>query len=76
MKCKRCNGTGEEVDNKWMVHLRELADITQLECSKRMGISQQYLCDLEQGRRDWDTDKLEAFDKAIAGKNNGKRKAA
>ena len=30
-----------------------------------MGISPQYLSDLEQGRRDWDADKLQKFEKAL-----------
>jgi predicted transcriptional regulator len=33
--------------------------------SKAMGVSESYLCDLENGRRDWNADLIERFRKAL-----------
>lgn len=61
MKCKRCNGTGVEADAEDIKDSRERAQLTQQQAAKRMGISASYLSDLENGRRDWDSDLLEKF---------------
>lgn len=46
--------------------LREEKNLTLAVVSKRMGISQSYLCDLELGRRYWDAGRVECFKKALS----------
>ena len=57
MKCQRCNGTGDEPDNKAigkrMAALREAAGLSLREVGVKAGLSHAYLCQLEVGTRRW-----------------------
>lgn len=69
MKCKRCNGSGQEIDhralgngmrlerNRLRLGLRAVAEV--------MGKSAQYVCDLERGYRAWNADLIKAYKKAL-----------
>lgn len=47
--------------------LREKSDMAQVTIAMRMKIAPSYLCDLEQGRRDWNADLVARFVKALKG---------
>lgn len=55
MKCKRCDGSGQEPDNKKtgsrLRALRRERGIGLREMARRMGISHPYLCQMEAGDR-------------------------
>lgn len=55
--CPRCLGTGRVVDQKAlglkMWRTRYARNITLKDMAKQLGISSQYLYDLEQGKRNW-----------------------
>ena len=64
--CPHCGGTGEKIDFKEIAGRRNEKGLTLREVSAKMGISLQYLSDLEHGRRNWDAELLNAFNKALA----------
>jgi transcriptional regulator with XRE-family HTH domain len=67
--CERCDGTGQEPDNEFTGaayrKLRMEAGLSQREVAAEVGCSAQYVCDLEKGRRLWNTAMLNRFDKAF-----------
>lgn len=63
--CPHCGGTGEKIDFKEIAGRRKERNLTLREVSGKMGISIQYLSDLEHGRRNWDAQLLNAFNKAV-----------
>lgn len=65
IKCTHCGGTGLKIDAHALRVRRTDAGCTLLEVSKKMGISIQYLSDLERGKRNWDEELLNAFNKAV-----------
>lgn len=71
-KCRRCNGTGAEPDQKKTGEDKRRERIesgfSQTLVADDMGISAAYLSDLERGRRNWSADLLERFRLAIMDK--------
>lgn len=69
MKCTRCNGTGIEPENRELGlefrNMRKRHKYTLRELASRMGISASYLCDLELGRRNWNTEIIDRFHGAL-----------
>jgi predicted transcriptional regulator len=67
--CPRCNGTGRLTDDKVtgarMRAMREGKGLTLREVARRMGFSAAYLCDLELGRRIWNTKVIALYLSAI-----------
>lgn len=63
--CPRCNGTGRLADDKLtgakMRSMREAKTLTLREVARRMGFSPAYVCDLELGRRIWNTKVTELY---------------
>lgn len=64
-KCPQCGGTGVKVDATAMAARRTAADLTLKQVSEKMGISIQYLSDLERGKRNWSPFLVAAFNKAV-----------
>lgn len=67
--CPRCNGTGKIPDDKDMGEefrkMRIAKGLSLREISKLMGLSAQYICDLEHGRRIWSDGLQERYNKAL-----------
>lgn len=63
--CPRCGGGGVIPKPDTLREKRKKARKGLNETARKMGISGTYLCDLEHGRRAWDGDLIEAFNKAI-----------
>lgn len=55
--CKRCRGTGKEIDQvalgECMRKERVKADLSLREMGARLGVSHAYIWDMETGRRSW-----------------------
>lgn len=64
LTCPRCGGSGVLVKNAELTARRLERDLTLTETARRMGISIQYLSDLEKGRRNWDAELVDKFNKA------------
>lgn len=68
-KCKYCGTANQEYDHKAigaeMRALRKVKGLTQTLVANRMKISKPYLCDLENGFRNWRPDLLEKFHRAL-----------
>lgn len=66
--CRCCQGSGKELDHKAvgaeMKKVRNAAGLSQAALGKRMNFSSAYLCDLEQGYRNWTEALIERFRKA------------
>jgi transcriptional regulator with XRE-family HTH domain len=66
--CQNCLGTGDEqnqnVRGGQARHYRVVAKLTLAQVGKRMGISAQFLNDLEHGNRKWTYDRWNAMLKA------------
>lgn len=69
MNCKRCNGTGEEPNQKDIGRhyksLRVLRGIGLREMAACMGISHGFLSQLESGQRTWSRSLIASFDKQM-----------
>jgi len=63
--CPTCGGTGEVINALELRNTRISRKLRLIDVAKKMGIGPSYLSDLENGRRDWDTDLLIAFKRAI-----------
>lgn len=63
--CPTCGGTGKVIDALKLRNSRISRKLRLVDVAKKMGIGPSYLSDLENGRRDWNTDLLSAFNKAI-----------
>lgn len=67
-ECRCCAGTGEVPDHAALgAEMREVrlrTALSQREVARRMGISAPYLCDLENGARNWRDELIESFRKA------------
>ena len=52
--CPHCGGFGSPVASnpEWLKQTREAVGIAQATLAKSLGLSAQYLCDIEHGRRD------------------------
>lgn len=65
MKCEKCWGTGEVIDQKrlgrLMRELREARGESLKDAAQRIGVSISFLCLMEQGKRGWSQDKYESF---------------
>lgn len=65
MKCKRCNGTGEEARPSHLQAMRIDSGLSQKQMAKKMAISASFMCDLENGKRTWTAKLLTRFNKAL-----------
>lgn len=67
--CCRCHGLGTEIDQKATARKsrRLRGDLSRRELAKLMGISEGYLGDLENGRREWTGEMISKFLKATNG---------
>lgn len=63
--CPACGGTGLKIDGKEMSLRRLEKHLTQTEVAKKMGISLQYLSDLENNKRNWSPLLVANFNKAV-----------
>ncbi len=63
--CPQCGGTGEVINFKSLAKLRTESGLTLKQVAAKMGISYQYLCDLEHGRRAWNGALFEAFNRVV-----------
>jgi Ribonuclease G/E len=67
--CPRCNGKGVITDDaqtgRRMRTLRESKKISAREVARRTGFSAAYICDLELGRRIWNTKVTELYLEAL-----------
>ena len=63
--CPACGGTGEVINALELRNTRISRKLRLIDVAKKMGIGPSYLSDLENGRRDWDTDLLITFKRAI-----------
>lgn len=64
--CPHCAGTGYKIDPRILAAKRIAKKLTLKDLAAKMGISFQYLSDLERGTRNWNAELLRAFNKAIA----------
>lgn len=66
--CRRCAGSGKELDNKSvgreMHQLRNSRGLTQTVVAGNMNFSSAYISQLEKGLRDWSHDLVKAYQKA------------
>lgn len=69
MKCPRCGGTGQVLDDietgKKFREARIKAGFTGRQLAERMNLSASYLSDLELGRRSWNAAKVKRFMDAL-----------
>jgi predicted transcriptional regulator len=63
--CDKCGGVGWLPAASTLSRKRRKTGITARVIADFMGISPQYLCDLENGRRAWNYGLVEEFEKAI-----------
>ena len=63
--CRVCNGPGRTLSSKGARELRLKRELTLKIVASKMGISMGYLCDLENGRKSWNSDLQARFTKAI-----------
>ena len=67
--CPRCGGAGwlpdDKATGKRMRAMREAKGLSGREVARRMGMSAPYICDLELGKRFWNTKVTERYLKAI-----------
>jgi transcriptional regulator with XRE-family HTH domain len=67
--CKHCGGTGRALDHVALgAHqraMREKAGKSLRAIAAKMKVSAPYLSDLENGRRNWTEEKVEAYRKAL-----------
>jgi predicted transcriptional regulator len=63
--CNHCGGTGGLPTGPSLAAARKAASVSQKEVASRMGVTASYLCDLETGRRDWNYELVEEFERAI-----------
>lgn len=63
--CEHCGGTGGIPTSASLVAARLDSGKTQKRIADAMGISPQYLCDLENGRRAWNCGLVEEFQRAL-----------
>lgn len=78
--CNCCNGAGKVPDPKaqgaMMKAERQAAKATQKEVAEQMGLSDNYICDLESGNRRWTEDLVTRYRTALKAKTfAGRRKA-
>jgi len=68
-KCPKCNGTGEVLDSREfgreMRRIREKRGYMMKSVAEEMGVSAPYLCQLEKGYREWDSELIEKFKLAL-----------
>lgn len=64
-KCPKCGGTGKLIASIEARNMRVSRKLTLAKVAKAMGISVQYLSDLETGKRDWDTELEHIFRSAL-----------
>lgn len=68
--CRCCRGSGKELDQKAVAaemkkyRMTRVPKPSQATIAKRMGITPAYLCDLEQGYRNWNPSLIQRFKKA------------
>lgn len=69
MNCPKCGGSGEvQCDRDTGALMRQrrcYSGVTQKDLAKRMRVSTAYLCDLELGRRHWNNDLIDKYNKAL-----------
>ncbi len=65
--CSKCGGVGWLPAASTLARKRRRAKVAQNVIAERMGITPQYLCDLENGRRGWNYELVEKFEKALNG---------
>lgn len=63
--CPHCGGNGVMPKADSLRTKRKKARRGLIETAERMGISAPYLCDLEHGRRTWNMELVERFNKAL-----------
>lgn len=68
--CPKCGGSGTVLNDKkvgaFMRSLRIHAKVTGRALARRLGWSAAYLCDLELGRRAWNAEKREKYQRALS----------
>lgn len=66
--CHCCEGSGKEFDHRAvgaeMRKLRLSRRVSQSEIARRLGFTPPYICDLEQGDRNWRLELIVAYKKA------------
>jgi predicted transcriptional regulator len=69
--CPKCGGHGKVFDDRVQGFIlrmeREAQGVTQKGLASQMGVSPQYLCDLEQGRREWNAALIEKYREGLKG---------
>jgi len=72
--CPRCGGTGGLPTGESLASARKAIPVAQKVVAERMGVTASYLSDLEAGRRDWNYELVEEFERALRnGNKKGKR---
>lgn len=69
-RCRCCDGTGKQLDQKdvgsKMRRMRFNARISLRSMSRLMGFSASYLSDLELGKRNWTSERMEQYRSVIS----------
>lgn len=63
--CDKCGGVGWLPAASTLGRKRRKAGVSQKAAAGHMGITPQYLCDLENGRRAWNYGLVEEFERAL-----------
>lgn len=70
MICSKCNGTGEELNHAQIgagVRTQRLAaGVSLRKLARVIGLSHSYLCQLEQGKRQWRSGLIKSYERKIA----------
>jgi transcriptional regulator with XRE-family HTH domain len=64
-QCTHCGG--EKIDYLKHRQERQATGLSQAAFARLMGISPQYLCEIEKGTRDWNVHTIQRFRDALAG---------
>lgn len=64
--CPHCGGTGQKIDHQKLARLRHQSRCTLKEIASKMGISLQYLSDMERGRRNWSPNLYKKFMEVVS----------
>jgi len=67
--CSTCGGSGFQIDPILLKFRRQAQHLSITECAKRMGVSIAYVCELEHGRKRWNSELLAKFNQALQQKS-------
>jgi len=73
--CPRCGGTGGLPTGESLASARKAIPVAQKVVAARMGVTASYLSDLEAGRRDWNYELVEQFERALRNGGGKKRRS-